>query len=120
MKSAIFRPWLFSRVACVSFLLVLLEGTSAGSQISWNVIGTFTDGGSLTGWVEFDTSATSDVASNFSLTVSGGNVSVFPAFTYTPNNSFSGGGFSLAELLVNQFANGRELFADFSSSLTVA
>jgi hypothetical protein len=115
MESLSLRMSPLSRVA---FLLLLFAGTSAAASIFWRVSGTFDDGGSLTGWVVFDTSATTDVASNFWLSVSGGNNSIFPDFTYTPGNSASGGGFSLAELVVNDSANGRELLAFFSNKLT--
>jgi PEP-CTERM motif len=46
------------------------------------------------------------VATDYSLTVTGGNTSISPTFTYTPANSFSGGG--------------QELVAFFSSSFTDA
>jgi hypothetical protein len=110
-----FRLSHFSRLV---FLLLLFAGTSAANSIIWMVTGTFDDGGQLTGWVEFETSATTNVASDYSLIVSGGNTSVFPGFTFTPSNSASGGGFSLAELLVNGLSDGRELLAFFSHDLT--
>jgi hypothetical protein len=104
----------------VATLAFLFAETGTGSPVYWNLTGTFTDGGTLTGWFEFDSSATTDSSSAYALTVSGGNTSVFPAFTYTPSNSFWGGGFYLSELIINDLADERELTGMFSSNLTDA
>jgi hypothetical protein len=96
--------------AASAFLIVLFTGTIKAGPIFWNVDASFVDGGALTGTFEFDTTQTqTNAALSYSLTVSGGNTSVFPSFTYTPANSTSGGGFSFSQLLVNDLTNGREL-----------
>jgi hypothetical protein len=102
------------------FLLSIFSGQASAGTIIWNISATFADGGALTGWFGFDSNAINDVLDGYSLSVSGGDTSLFPAFTYTPVDSFSGGGFSLAELVVNDESNERELLVNFSSNLTNA
>ena len=108
---------LVSRTA-VAFLIVLFTRTINAGPIVWSIDASFVDGGTLTGTFEFDTTQIlPNSALSYSLTVTGGNTSVFPSFTYTPANSISGGGFSFSQLLVNDLANGRELDVFFSGTL---
>lgn len=107
----------FRLLSIASLLLVQSGYPASASSLVWSVTGTFADGGSLAGWFTFDTAATNDTALDYSLSVAGGDTSIFPAWTFTKDNSFSGGGFSLAEFVVNDNADHGELLAYFSSNL---
>jgi len=82
------------RLSFRSFATLLFASAvslAAGSEafadpVTWTITGgTFTDGGTLTGSFVFD--ADTVTFSQVNLTVSGGNTTAFPAFTYTDSNS---------------------------------
>lgn len=72
------RPKLLVNCAAIAFLIVLFTGTTEAGPIIWKVDASFADGGALTGAFEFDTTQTqTNAALSYSLTVSGGDTSVF-------------------------------------------
>jgi len=69
---------------CSSLKLAVLCAAAAmgawAAPITWNVNGTFTDGGVLSGSFTFD--ADTNTIPTWSISVSGGNTAVFPDLTY--------------------------------------
>jgi hypothetical protein len=76
------------------FMLIAAGRGNAGALL-WNVSFTLDDGGHGTGTFVFDADLVNTCSNcpmlNWNITVSGGNVGLFPAFTYTPADSFASG-----------------------------
>lgn len=65
---------------------LLLSAPARADGITWTLNGVqFADGGTAAGTFTYD--APTEIMSTWSITVSGGNTSTFPALTYTPSNS---------------------------------
>src|ERR1051325_1756621 len=76
----------------IMFMLIAAGRGNAGALL-WNVSFTLDDGGHGTGTFVFDADLVNTCSNcpmlNWNITVSGGNVGLFPAFTYTPADSFA-------------------------------
>ena len=77
----------FVGVTILGAILLLTSGVPAqAATIRWHLEGfTFTDGGSVTGYFDWDTAT--NFSTNYNVQVSGGNTALFPERTYTVANS---------------------------------
>src|SRR5437868_212780 len=77
-------PWLHMFI-----LMSMAALPAAAADVQWTInSGTFTDGGTVSGTFTYD--AATHLATNWSLTVTGGNTGFFPPLVYTPANSTFG------------------------------
>ena len=92
-----------SSLSALLLAAVLLVPVSAQAvPIQWTISGaTFDDGGALSGSFIYD--ADTLTASNWNLTVTGGDTSTFPSVTYTPSNSDFGFGGTIAGHPIHEF-----------------
>jgi hypothetical protein len=79
-----------SAVGCLMSLLVLVVSTTPASADpqTWNVRMNFNDGGVGTGFFVFDVDTGKML--NYAISISGGDTTAFPTYTYTPGNSVFG------------------------------
>lgn len=93
----------------LALMLMLLVGVSSADPIHWtlsNVV--FTDGGTATGYFDFD--ASNNSLSAWNISVSGGNTGTFPAMTYNTSNSSLFGAFSaFGDRVINIDSFGRQI-----------
>jgi hypothetical protein len=106
-------PGVRSGFAAAALLLAGVAMPADAATLMWTLNDiSFTDGGTATGWFEYD--ADSDIFGDFSITVSGGNPDVFPEFTYSP--ATTPGGFQVYNtglLFFNFSTDGDSFAADF-------
>jgi uncharacterized protein (TIGR03437 family) len=67
-------------------LVLFLVPALPAANVTWDVTGTFTDGGTIIG--SFTVDADTQTISTWSVGVAGGDTTDFPQITYTPSNSF--------------------------------
>lgn len=84
-KALLFTASTFSTGAIIA--LLSSSNPASAAPLSWVFQDvTFDDGGILFGSFDYDTET--NMYSNFSITVNGGNTTLFPSFSYSPASSF--------------------------------
>jgi PEP-CTERM motif len=108
-----------SLLACALFITCQ---HAEANPVTWDIDGTFADGGTIVGDLVYDADIFAAVSWN--LTVSNGNTSQFPVLTYTSANSTfeEGGSFGATDLLEFEFGGtfDRYLSLGFVPNLTDA
>lgn len=113
--------WLPSLSGLLLAAILLVPEPVQAVPVLWTLSGgTFEDGGALSGFFIFDVDT--QIASDWSLAVSGGNTANFPPVTYTPSNSDFGLGGTIAGHQIYEFdiGNDRFLFFPFDPDLSNA
>lgn len=79
---------LFVRARRALFALLLVAGSAHAMPITWTLQNvTFDDGGTASGWFIYDADQPQAPTTQFSISVSGGNVKTFPPITYDASNA---------------------------------
>lgn len=79
---------LFVRARRALFSLLFVAGVSQAMPVTWTLQNvTFDDGGTASGWFVYDADTPQALTTQFSISVSGGDVKTFPPITYDPSNA---------------------------------
>jgi len=104
-----------------AFLALAGHSMAVAALVDWTMNGTFADGGTLNGSFTFD--ANTHTATNWNLSVAGGNTATFPPFTYDPLDTVFQSGGTVGGHFILQFrtpAFDRFVFFAFNPDLTNA
>lgn len=82
------KEGLFERARRALFALLLVAGGAQAVPITWTLQNvTFDDGGTASGWFVYDADTPQAPTTQFSISVSGGDVKTFPPITYDSSNA---------------------------------